>query len=85
MADQGKQDLFDSEEQSIVDTIDDFAAKGFRTLFFGIKELQSPEIDGVLTQDDIESCLNLVGATCVEDLLQKDVKQCLVDFKRAGI
>ena len=52
---------------------------------FGMKELESPDIDGVKTQDDIESCLTLLGATCVEDLLQKDVKQCLIDYKRASI
>lgn len=37
------------------------------------------------TQEDIESCFALLGATCVEDLLQKDVRQCLIDYKRAGI
>ena len=50
-----------------------------------MKELDSVEIDGVMTQEDIECCLTLLGATCVEDLLQKDVKQCLEDYKRAGI
>ena len=41
---------------------------------FGMKELDSAEIDGVKTQEDIECCFTLLGATCVEDLLQKDVK-----------
>jgi len=50
-----------------------------------MKELESPEIDGVLTQEDIESCFTLLGASCVEDLLQLDVSRCLIDFKRAGI
>ena len=68
-----------------MDQIEEFAAKGFRTLTFGMKELESVEIDGVLTQEDIECCLTLLGATCVEDLLQKDVKQCLIDYKRANI
>ena len=54
---------------SIVNQIEEFAAKGFRTLTFGMKELESTDIDGVMTQEDIECCLTLLGATCVEDLL----------------
>ena len=82
---QGRVEWFSSEEAKIVEEIEEFAAKGFRTLMFGMKELDSPEIDGVKTQEDIECCFSLLGATCVEDLLQKDVKQCLIDYKRAGI
>lgn len=82
---QGNQLAFNTEERSIVEEIESSASKGFRTLTFGMKELDSPEIDGVRTQEDIECCLTLLGASCVEDLLQKDVKQCLVDYKRAGI
>ena len=62
-----------------------FASEGFRTLTFAMKHLDSPDIDGVLTQEDIESCYTLLGASCVEDLLQHDVSRCLRDFKRAGI
>lgn len=50
-----------------------------------MKELNSPDIDGVFTQEDIESKFTLLGASCVEDLLQEDVSRCLIDFKRAGI
>ena len=75
----------DEEERDILNQIEQFAAEGFRTLTFAYKELESAEIDGVLEQEDIESCLSLLGATCVEDLLQVDVSRCLVDFKRAGI
>ena len=50
-----------------------------------MKELDSDVIDGVLNQNDIESCYSLLGASCVEDLLQHDVARCLIDFKRAGI
>ena len=67
--DQGKEEAFNSEERTIVEQIEDFAAKGFRTLTFGMKPLASAEIDGVMTQEDIECCLTLLGATCVEDLL----------------
>ena len=66
---QGKQVAFNNEEKSIVEEIESSAAKGFRTLTFGMKELDSPEIDGVRTQEDIECCLTLLGASCVEDLL----------------
>ena len=72
----------------MVERIEEFAAKGFRTLTFAMKELdiESPDqIDGVLTQEDIESCFSLLGASCVEDLLQKDVSRCLKDFKQAKI
>ena len=50
-----------------------------------MKELDSIDIDGVLTQEDIEGCFSLLGASCVEDLLQHDVSRCLQDFQRAGI
>lgn len=86
--DQGLTNLFNQEETSVVERIEEFAAKGFRTLTFAMKELdiQSPDqIDGVLTQEDIESCFSLLGASCVEDLLQKDVSRCLRDFKQAKI
>lgn len=82
---QGKLESFNNEEKCIVDEIERFAAKGFRTLTFGMKELDSPDMDGFRTQEDIECCLTLLGASCVEDLLQKDVRQCLIDYKRAGI
>ena len=71
---QGNQLAFNNEERSIVEEIESSASKGFRTLTFGMKELDSTEIDGVRTQEDIECCLTLLGASCVEDLLQKDVK-----------
>ena len=38
---QGKHEAFNQEEKAIVDDIEDFAALGFRTLTFGMKELQS--------------------------------------------
>ena len=39
IADQGKTTLFNCEEKAIADVIEDFAAQGFRTLTFGMKEL----------------------------------------------
>ena len=69
MKDQGKIEEFNQEERSIVHEVEEFAAQGFRTLAFAMKELDSTEIDGVLTQQDIESCFTLLGVSCVEDLL----------------
>ena len=46
---QGCLERFNSEERAIVNDIEDFAAQGFRTLMFAMKELDSPEVDGVLT------------------------------------
>ena len=84
--DQGVLENLDQEELDVVNKIEMFAAQGFRTLTFAMKELDLPEWkDGEFTQEDIESCYSLLGATCVEDLLQFDVARCLVDFKRAGI
>lgn len=34
--------------------------------------------------EDCESGLTMLGVTGVEDLLQDDVKACIVDFKSAG-
>lgn len=42
-------EYFSSEEAKIVEEIEEFAAQGFRTLMFGMRELDSPEIDGVKT------------------------------------
>ena len=51
--------MLDSEERAIVDRIEEFASQGYRTLTFALKELDSANIDGVLTQEDIENCLSL--------------------------
>ena len=47
---QGKIEEFNEEEKSIVHEVEEFAAQGFRTLAFAMKELETTEIDGVLTQ-----------------------------------
>ena len=48
--DQGRTEKFDEEEKAVMDKIEVFAAQGYRTLTFAMKELNSPEIDGVQTQ-----------------------------------
>lgn len=69
----------------LVNSVNDFAKHGYRTLAFATRKLDSANIDGVFTQEEIESQLQICGITSVEDLLQRDVKQCLVDFKKANI
>lgn len=58
-----------------------------RTLLYGMKEIDWREdMDPMdLKFEDIESELILLGATAVEDLLQENVKECINDFRAAGI
>lgn len=68
-------------------TVEAMAKKGLRTLLYGMKEI---EWDGTrdpieLHVGEIESDLTLLAATGVEDLLQERVKECIVDFREAGI
>ncbi len=63
------------------------AKKGLRTLLYGMKEI---DWDGSrdpldLPVEEIECDLTLLAATGVEDLLQENVKECIIDFREAGI
>lgn len=63
------------------------ATQGLRTLLYGMKEI---DWDGSrdsldLTEAEIECDLTLLAATGVEDLLQERVKECIQDFRDAGI
>lgn len=63
------------------------AKKGLRTLLYGMKEI---DWDGSrdpldLEVEEIECDLDLLAATGVEDLLQENVKECIEDFRQAGI
>ena len=63
------------------------ARKGLRTLLYGMKEIVW---DGTrdpldLPVEEIECDLRLLAATGVEDLLQENVKECIEDFRAAGI
>lgn len=67
--------------------VEGMAKKGLRTLLYGMKEI---EWDGTrdpldLMVEEIECDLTLLAATAVEDLLQENVKECLQDFRQAGI
>ena len=61
------------------------AAKGYRTLVFGVKEIKTNLNWETLTADLVEHSLRLVAVTGVEDLLQDNVKECITDFRDAGI
>ena len=68
-------------------SVEGMAKKGLRTLLYGMKEI---EWDGTrdpldLPVEEIECDLTLLAATAVEDLLQENVKECLEDFRQAGI
>lgn len=68
-------------------SVEEMAKKGLRTLLYGMKEIQW---DGTrdpldLPVEEIEYGLTLLAATGVEDLLQENVKECIVDFREAGI
>ena len=60
-------------DQNIINEIENFSLEGFRTLAFATKTLPDDQIDGYLTQEEIESGLTLLAGTGVEDLLQLDV------------
>ena len=67
--------------------VEKMAKKGLRTLLYGMKEI---DWDGSrdpydLTCEEVESDLVLLAATGVEDLLQELVKECIEDFREAGI
>ena len=68
-------------------SVEGMAKLGLRTLLYGVKEI---EWDGTrdpldLPVDEIECELTLLAATAVEDLLQENVKECIEDFRQAGI
>ena len=48
---------FSRDEMKLVKSVDDFAKHGYRTLAFATRKLNSPEVDGVYTQEEIESQL----------------------------
>ena len=68
-------------------SVEGMAKKGLRTLLYGMKET---EWDGTrdpldLPCEEIECDLTLLAATGVEDLLQENCKECIEDFRQAGI
>ena len=68
-------------------SVEAMATTGLRTLLYGMKEIawdgSRDSLD--LTEDEIECNLTLLAATGVEDLLQERVKECIQDFRDAGI
>ena len=67
-------------------SVEDMARKGLRTLCFGMKEFDLQNRDPMdVDVKEVESGLTLLAATGVEDLLQENVKECIEDFRAAGI
>jgi len=54
---------------SIIQEVEEYAAKGLRTLVFGYKELNNQKDLATITTSEVEVGLHLVGVTAVEDLL----------------
>ena len=68
--------------------VNDFANEGLRTLVFAFKELDGAVTEGSLediNEDELESNLELLGATGLEDVLQENVHSCIQQFIMAGI
>jgi magnesium-transporting ATPase (P-type) len=66
--------------------IDRMAAKGLRVLCYAFKEIEMNGRDvESLTEQEIESDFTLIGVTGVEDKLQDKVRECIQDFRDAGI
>jgi magnesium-transporting ATPase (P-type) len=82
---EGKSRSFLPQEMQVMTEIENYASNGFRTLTFAMKIMETDQIDGNFSQEEIESNFTLLGASCVEDLLQTDVSRCLNDFKQAKI
>lgn len=63
------------------------ASKGLRTLLYGMKTIPWDGTRDPVEVDvkEIECNLTLLAATGVEDLLQENVKECIEDFRDAGI
>ena len=82
-----RDDPGNSKIMDVEKSVENMARKGLRTLLYGVKEI---EWDGTrdpldLPVEEIECGLTLLAATGVEDLLQENVKECIEDFRAAGI
>ena len=72
----------DMYKQTIAD-VENFGECGMRTLVFSYKKIDpriSMETLKFEEHSYFESDMTLLGATGVEDMLQDDVKKCIIDF-----
>ena len=67
--------------------VEKLAGLGLRTLLYGMKEISWDGSRDPLEIEvgEIECDLTVLAATAVEDLLQDRVKECIEDFRAAGI
>lgn len=75
-------------EMQCVESMDDLALEGLRTLMFAIKEFPQDIDEQHLKQSDesqLENDLRLVGITALEDLLQEKCKETIRDLRKAKI
>lgn len=73
--------------REIEKSVERMASKGLRTLLYGMKTIPWDGTRDPVEVDvkEIECDLTLLAATGVEDLLQENVKECIEDFRDAGI
>jgi len=87
-ADSSLKRWFSSDATWVDEEVERFAEEGLRTLVFGYKQVDEANIRWDLEQlkdTDVECDLIPLGITAVEDLLQERVRECITDFKAAGI
>lgn len=74
-----------AEDKITQDHVDMLAKKGLRTLCFAKKDLTGDEDFENMEAGEVETDLQFLGATAVEDLLQNEVGKCISDFKKANV
>ena len=69
-----------AEKSETVEHVTAFAHEGLRTLVFAFKELDAAVTEGSLqdmNEEELESNLELLGVTGLEDILQENVHSCI--------
>lgn len=78
----------ETDNQSSIEKMDEYAAEGLRTLMFAKKEIANVVDANSLKEGDesmLEEDLTLLGVTGLEDLLQDNAADCIRDFRAAKI
>ena len=78
--------MLQSSSKTLEDEIEKIAAQGLRTLVYGYKEMSTTYPNPKdISIEEVESDIILTAVTGVEDILQENVKECIEDFRDAGI
>ena len=69
--------------------VDEFAEQGLRTLVFAMRVLDEgvteAQVQQLLSDEEIERNMTVIGVSGLADKLQEDVKMCISEFIGAGI